>query len=52
MAVVIYTVEQIAELLNVTKQTIYMYIRQGKLKAKKVGKQYIVTENNLRAFLE
>lgn len=46
-----YTVEEIAENLKVTKQTIYVYVRSGELKAIKVGKSWRVSEDNLKEFL-
>ena len=48
----VYTVEEIAELMKVTKRTVYSYIKRGELKAKKIGKYYRVTEANLKEFLE
>ncbi len=48
----VYTVDDVAELLQVTRTTVYAYIKSGKLKAKKIGKYYRITEENLRAFLE
>lgn len=48
----VYTVEEVAELMTVTKITVYNWIREGKLKAKKIGKYYRITEENLRAFLD
>ena len=48
----VYTVEEIAELMKVTKTTVYSYIKRGELKAKKIGKYYRVTEANLKEFLE
>lgn len=47
-----YTVEQIAELLTIHPKTIQRYIREGKLRAAKVGKSWRVTERDLRAFTE
>lgn len=38
------TVPQAAELLNYTRQYTWSLIKAGKLKAKKVGKIYILTE--------
>lgn len=48
----VYTVGEIAELMKVTKTTVYSYIKRGELKAKKIGKYYRVTEANLKEFLE
>lgn len=52
MAITVYTVDDIAELLHVSQRTVYNYLRSGKLKSKKIGKCWKVTEEALRAFLE
>lgn len=47
-----YTVEQISEMLNIHPKTIQRYIRQGKLRATKVGKSWRVTGHDLSVFIE
>lgn len=47
-----YNLQEIAELLNMNLQTIRKYVRAGELKASKIGKQYIVTKENLKAFID
>lgn len=47
----VYTLEEIAELLHITRRTLYTYVKTGKLKAVKVGKYWRVTEKNLEVFL-
>lgn len=47
-----YTVEQIAELLAMHPKTIQRYIREGRLKAHKVGKSWRVTGHDLSVFTE
>ena len=42
----VYTLEEIAELLHITRRTLYSYVKEGKLKAVKVGKYWRVTEKN------
>lgn len=46
-----YTVPETAEALNVTPQTVRSYIKQGKLKGKRIGRPILITENNLKEFL-
>lgn len=46
------TVEQISEKLNMHPKTIQRYIREGKLRATKVGKGWRVHGHDLSAFLE
>lgn len=47
----VYTLEEIAELLHITRRTLYSCVKEGKLKAVKVGKYWRVTEKNLEEFL-
>ncbi len=47
-----YTIQEAAEALNVTPQTVRAYIKQGKLKGKRVGRPILITENNLKEFLQ
>lgn len=47
-----YTVEEIAKILNMHNKTIQRYIREGKLKATKVGKSWRITGHDLSVFME
>ncbi len=47
----LYTTEEVANYLGLTRRTIYTYIEQGKLRAKKVGREYRITQSSLDAFL-
>lgn len=47
-----YTVEQIASMLDIHPKTIQRYIREGKLRANKVGKGWRVTGHDLSVFTE
>lgn len=47
-----YRPEDIAEILTLHPATIRKWIRQGKLKAVKLGKVWRVTEEDLRVFLK
>lgn len=47
-----YTVEQISELLSIHPKTIQRYIREGKLRASKIGKSWRVTGHDLSVFTE
>lgn len=47
----VYTTDEIVDLLHVTRRSIYSYIKDGKLKAVKVGKAWRVTQENLEDFL-
>lgn len=47
-----YTVDQVAEMLQMHVKTVRRYIREGKLPAAKVGKQWRVTGHDLSIFME
>lgn len=47
----VYTLEELAELLHVTRRSLYNYIKGGKLKAVKIGREWRVTEKQLEDFL-
>lgn len=47
----VYTIEEIAKLLHTTRRTLYTYLKAGKLKAVRMGRKWIVSEENLKAFL-
>ena len=47
----VYTLDEVADMLHVTKRTMYNYIKAGSLRAVKMGKFWRVSEDNLRAFL-
>lgn len=47
-----YTVLEAAKALNVTSQTIRAYLKQGRLQGTRVGRPILITEKNLREFLE
>lgn len=47
----VYTLDEIAEIMKVTRRTVYSYVNSGKLHAVKIGKYWKVTEENFREFL-
>lgn len=47
-----YTVIEIAEALKVTPQTIRLYIKQGRLKSQRIGRPILISEKQLREFIE
>jgi len=46
-----YNVQEAAQLLKVSAVTIRSYIKQGKLKAQKVGRAFYITEATIEDFL-
>jgi excisionase family DNA binding protein len=49
MAQELYSVEQVAELLNLHVKTVRSYVREGRLKAVRIGKQYRISGEDLAA---
>ncbi len=47
-----YTLEEIAQILKVHRETVRRYIRKGDLKAARIGKEYRVREDDLNTFYE
>ena len=48
----LYDVEEVAEILSVGEPTIRRYLRQGKLKGKKLAKRWYVSEENLKDYFQ
>lgn len=50
-AIKVYTLEEVADILQLTRRTLYSYIKDGKLKAVKIGKYWRVSEQTLQQFI-
>jgi len=48
----LYSVEDLVDLLKLSDRTVRAYLREGKIKARKIGLRWRVTEANLKKFLE
>lgn len=48
----VYTLQEVADTLKLTRQTVYNYIGKKQLRATKYGKEYRVTEKDLREFIK
>ena len=47
-----YTIPEVAENLKVTPQTVRAYIKKGRIKSQRIGRPILITEKNIREFLE
>ncbi len=47
-----FTIPEVATALHVTPQTVRAYIKQGKIKSQRIGRPILITENNLKEFLQ
>ena len=48
----LYTTDEVAEVCRVKKETVREWIKGGKLKAVKRGRSYLITEEELKNYLE
>lgn len=48
----VYNLKEVVKLLGLNIQTIRQYIKEGKLKASKVGTHYMVTDEAIKEFLK
>lgn len=48
----VFSTKEVAEKFKVTYLTVFRWIKAGKLKAFKVGKQYRVKQEDLETFIE
>lgn len=48
----LYTLEEVMEFLHTSRRTLYRYIKDGKLKAVKIGGRWKVTDEALKDFLQ
>ena len=46
-----YTVEQVAEVLHVTKYTVRELLKAKHLKGRKIGKRWLIMASDLQAYL-
>ena len=47
----LFTIEELAEVLQLNKQTVQRFVRENKIKAIKVGREYRVKQYDLDTFL-
>jgi len=47
-----YNVKEIAELIKVDPQTVRAYIKRGRIKAVRIGRELRITESQFKGFIE
>ena len=47
-----YSIEEVAKMLKVAYLTVYRWVRSGKLKAVKAGKQYRISKEEVGRFIK
>lgn len=48
----LYSVDDLHELLGISKMTLRAYLREGRLKGRKLGVQWFVTEESIRDYFD
>lgn len=46
-----YTLQEVAEMLKISYMTVFRWVREEKIKAHKIGKQYRIKKNQLEIFI-
>ena len=47
-----YNIQETAQSLKVTPQTVRAWIKKGRIKSQRIGRPILITENNLKEFLK
>jgi len=48
--IILFTVEELAEKLDVNENTIRQYLKEGKLRGRKLGVKWFVSTDNIREY--
>lgn len=51
MSIKLYSLKEVAKLLDVTERTLHNYIKTGKLKRQKIGGKWKISDENLKKFI-
>jgi len=46
----LYTVEELSELLDIQETTIRKYLREGRIRGRKMAKRWYISEENLASY--
>ena len=49
--VILYTIEELGQMLSVSYRTAWQYVRDERIPAVKINGQYLISEHNVLAFL-
>lgn len=48
----VYSLNEVADILQITRRTLYNWIKENKIQAFKVGKEWRISKEALREFME
>lgn len=47
----VYTMQEVADILKVTRRTVYTYVKNGRIQAVKIGRCWRVSRDSLQEFI-
>jgi len=47
----VYSLLEVSKLLDITYPTVRKYVKEGKIRSQRVGRNYLVTDESIRNFL-
>jgi len=47
----VYSILEVSKLLDITYPTVRKYVKEGKIRSRRVGRKYLVTGESIRSFL-
>ncbi len=47
-----YELQEVAEMLKINLRVLRQYVREGKIKASKIGRKYLITDEALKEFIK
>lgn len=51
LGIKMYSIKEVAQILNVTHRTLSAYLIDGRIKGQKIGNKWHISEQNLKNFL-
>lgn len=47
-----YELQEVADILKINIRVLRQYVREGKIKASKIGRKYLITEEEIKDFVK
>lgn len=51
MSIILYTTKEVSEILKIDRRNVYRYVKDGRLKASKIGGEWRILEDDLKTFI-
>lgn len=49
--ITLYTTNEVAKILKIDRRNVYRYVKDGRLRASKIGGEWRVSQDDLKAFI-